>query len=235
MKRLSDSLKIDIGLASQALNNGNATGSYFDMSMWRQALAVLSVGAMAATKTAKLEFLQALDATGTGAKGIPSDVGQLATATITANTDVSELTIDTTAGANGNTVTINGVLFTQAAATDAAQRQFANAAGLVTCINDATYGVPGVTASANGAVVTCNGGEPGEVLVTATGHANFIIATTKALAFIELNVSQLDIANGYGYIGTKVITSADTAVCVSLLRGLGRFSPIQKVGASAVI
>lgn len=60
----------------------------------------------------------------------------------------------------GDTVTINGLVFTgHADTTTEANREWdiaddnAAAAALVTCINDATYGVPGVTASATGAVV----------------------------------------------------------------------------------
>ena len=60
----------------------------------------------------------------------------------------------------GDTVTINGLVFTgHADTTTEANREWdiaddnAAAAALVTCINDATYGVPGVTARATGAVV----------------------------------------------------------------------------------
>lgn len=60
----------------------------------------------------------------------------------------------------GDTVTINGLVFTgHATTTTEANREWdiaddnAAAAALVTCINDATYGVPGVTASATGATV----------------------------------------------------------------------------------
>lgn len=62
----------------------------------------------------------------------------------------------------GDTVTINGTVFTaHATTTTASKREFAisgdndaDAAELVKCVNDNTYGVSGVTASAAGAVVS---------------------------------------------------------------------------------
>lgn len=67
-------------------------------------------------------------------------------------------TIETTAGTSTDALTINGVVFTQGAETAAATHAFANAAGLVTCINDATDGLDGVIASANGTLVTVRSG-----------------------------------------------------------------------------
>lgn len=236
MRRLSDAAKVDIGLVPQALNNSNATGRYYKMDMWRRALAKLTVGAMAAGTTAKVEFLQAKDASGTDAKGIPDDAGQEAVATITANTAVTAMTITVGAPADGDTVTINGVTFTKAAATSVADRQFADAAGLETCINDADYGVDGVTASNNAGTITLTVTDAGETTISAskTGAA-LTLATTQAQAFVELEAAQLDTANGYEYIAAKVTTTANTTVCVDLVRDLGRFSPEHAVGDSAVV
>jgi len=86
------------------------------------------------------------------------------------------------------TVTINGLTFTaDAVATDPAAREFdisggdaLGAAELVTCINDATYGVPGVTASNVGAVVTLIATNPGrDAIVVTSGDATFLIAYTS--------------------------------------------------------
>lgn len=236
MKRLSDTIKVDIGVAPQALNNSNVTGKYYKMSMWRRVLAKLSVGSMAAGTTAAVELLQATSAGGANAKGIPDDAGQAAKAEITANTKVTEMTVTVGTPADGDTITINDVTFTKAAATDATKREFADAAGLETCINDPDNGVPGVTASNNAGIVTLTASEAGETTITAskTGAA-LTLATTKAQAFVELDVSKLDINNGFEYVAARVATTANTVVGVELIRDSGRFSPEQQVGASAVI
>ncbi|KPJ82792.1 MAG: hypothetical protein AMS17_18680 [Spirochaetes bacterium DG_61] len=237
-QRINEEVKVDIGLVSQALNNTNATGKYHPIKEYRQVLAVLNGGAMAATKTTKIELLQAKDADGTDAKGIPTDAGQEATAEITANTLITEGTIDLTSVANTDIVTVNGISFTKAAATDATKREFADAAGLVTCINHATYGVPGVSASYSGNVVTVFSTEPGEVVITLekTEVAGTItLATTKAQAFVEINSGKIDKKNGFNHVAVKVTTTANSNVAVVMLRGNARFTPEQKVGAKAVV
>jgi len=230
-KRLKDQVKLDIGLVSQALNNTNATGRYYSMKNYRQALAVLVLGAMAAGTTADVEFLQAKDAAGTGAKVIAN-----AKATITANTNVTVLQCVLGLPANGDTITINGLVFTKAAATDAATRAFADAAGLVTCVNNATYGVPGVSASDNAGTLTYIAVDPGETLITATKTgAALTLSTVQAIAYVEITASELDIAGGFTHVAAKVTTTANSNASVDLVRGLGRFMPDQKVGASAAL
>lgn len=70
-----------------------------------------------------------------------------------------ELTLATVVA--GHTVTINGLIFTAAAATDPALREFEvgvadadDAIALTSVINNATYGVPGILAAPAAAVVT---------------------------------------------------------------------------------
>jgi len=237
MNRIYEGAKFDIGLAAQALNDTNITGRFYSTKNFARALALLCVAAMAATKTATIELLQAKDAAGSEAKGIPSTVGQLATAELTANVSVTEATIDLASVANTDVVTINGVSFTKAAATDVAAREFADAAGLVSCINDITHGVSGVTGSYAGAVVTVEATDPGEAVITLgkTENAGTIdLATTQAQGFVEIMTDKLDFENGFTFIGTKVSTTADTVVSASLVRGAPRFGAAQMVGASAV-
>ena len=83
-KRLIDLSKMDIGLAPQSLASASATGKFYNMAMHRRILAVLIGGALAAGGSAKLELLQATDAAGSGAKGIPTTAAQTS-ATAAAN------------------------------------------------------------------------------------------------------------------------------------------------------
>lgn len=243
-QRINEQIKVDIGLVSQALNNSNATGKYHPIKDYRNIMAILNGGAMAATKTSKLELLQAKDAAGTDSKGIPTTAAQEATAEITANTKVTELTITLATVLAGEKVTINGLDFTaHADTTTPAKREFsisgaddADAGELVTCINDPVYGVPGITASNAGAVITLVSTSPGEVVITASsGDATFTIATTKEQAFVEINTGKIDKKNGFNHVAVKVTTTADSNVAVVLMRGNARFTPAQKVGASAVV
>jgi len=233
MQRLIEGQKADIGLVGQSLANTNATGRYYSMADYRAALFIVIAGAIAATKTVVLELLQATDRDGTGAKAITG-----ASATITANTLVTVATVDLTSVANTDVVTINGLAFTKAAATDATAREFADAAGLVTCVNHATYGVPGVDASAAGAVVTLVADEAGEKVITVAKTENagtITLATTHAVAYVEIDQSQLDLANDFTHVAAKVTTTGTTICAVLCERGEARRTPTQQVGASAVV
>lgn len=242
MKALYEDAKIDIGLLSQALNNTNATGPYYTLKNARRVLAVLNAGAMAATKTTKVELLQATDAAGTGSKGIPSTGGQLATATITANTKVTQATVTLATFLADGTITINGLVFTaHATTTTVANREFdisgndtADAAELVSCINDATYGVPGVTASNAAGVVTLISTDPGATVITIASSPDdgtCVKATVEAQAYVEVDTSRLDLAGDFTHVAVKVTTTANSNVAVLLLRGRTRYTPAQKVGA----
>ncbi len=244
-ERISEQVKIDIGLVAQTLDNTNVTGKYHKMQGFRKACAILSGGAMAATKTTKIELLQALNAAAGGSKVIPA-TGQAAHALITANALVTELTITLATFLVGGTITINGLVFTaHVDTTTVADREFAidgndtaDAAALVVCINDATYGVPGVTASNAAGVVTLIATDPGEVVITVTSNPDdgtVAKATTKAQAFVEIDTSHLDKKLGFDFVAIKVTSTATGVVAAVLLRGNARFTPAQKVGASAVI
>lgn len=232
-KRLIEGLKADVGLVGQSIATSNVTGRYFDTRDYRCLLVVLIAGAIAITKTVKVELLQASDAIATGTKVIAS-----ANATITGNTLVTVATVDLTIAANTDTVTVNGVTFTMAAATDVTVREFANAAGLVLCVNSATYGATGVLASAAGAVVTLVATDPGEKVITLTRvdvAGTVVVATTEAIAYVELDVSQLDLANDFTHVAAKVTTTGTTICAVGMIRGIPRTTPTQQVGASAVV
>ena len=244
--RISEDVKLDIGLVSQALNNTDATGKYHPVKDYSRICAILNGGAMAATKTTKVELLQAKDNGGTDSKGIPTTGTQAAVAEITANALVTECTVTLATFLDGGTITINGLVFTaHATVTTPANREFSiagsdtqDAAELVICINDPTYGVPGVKASNAAGVVTLISEEPGEVVITIASNPDdgtCVKATVEAQAFVEIDTRQLDKKNGFSHVAAKVTTTANSNVAVALLRGNARYTPVQKVGASAVV
>jgi hypothetical protein len=237
MKALYETAKVDLGVVPQTLNNGNVTGRYFKANGFRRVLAVLQVGALAATKTAKIEIFEAKDAAGTEAQLLAG-----AAATIAANTSVTEMTIALASVANGEAVTINGIAFTaHTDTTTPADRKFAidgdntaDAAALAGLINDATYGVPGITATASTGTITLKATDPGETTITASsGASTFTIATTQAAAYVEVN--GIALSDDYTHIAAKITSTGNGGVAAILLRGDPRGAVAQAVGASATV
>lgn len=235
MHRKYEDSKLDIGLVSKALSAGNETGKYYPLAEYRSALAILSGGPMAVTKTTKLELMQAKNAEAGEAKVLDP----AAEALITANVKVSELTITLASVANGEIVTINGLDFTgHTDTTDETLRQFsiatsdtAAAAELCKCINDPDYGVPGITASSDAGVVTLISTIPGATLLTVTStDATFTISTTEAQAYVDIEGLSLD--KDYTHIAAKVTTTAASNVAVVLIRYHSRKKITQKMGAN---
>lgn len=238
MNRLYEDFKIDVGLSSRALNNTNATGRYFPMAGFMRAIAILNGGAMAATKTTKIELLQATDELGSGSKAITG-----AEATVTANAAVTEATLALSSVQAADSVTINGITFTaHATVTTKASRQFsisgndtADGDELAACINDPTYGVPGVYAVNSSGTITLRG-KSGAATITVTNPAGTITAaTTVGQAYVEIENFNLDHANGFKYVAVKVTTTANSNAAASLLRGYARDPITQRVGASAAL
>lgn len=236
MKLVSEDVKLDIALTSQALN-GAGTGEYFNLAKYGKALFVVEIGAMAAGATSILQVMQAQDATGAGAKVVTNN-----TATITANTNVSAaLLTSALVHVAGDTYTINGLTFTAAAADVPGTRTYAvgadataSTANLAAKINDPVIGVPGVLASAALGVLTLTATEPGEetITITASAGAVGVPSTAQAIGYVECDASFLDLANGFSHVALRVTNSAATQTGAVLLRGQGRYNPDQKVAAA---
>lgn len=235
MKLLSEDIKVDIALTAQSLD-GAGTGPYYRMDRHRKALFVAEIGAMAAAATSALQIMQAQDAAAGGAKVVTNN-----TATITANVKVASATLTLATVLAGDKVTINGLIFTaHTDTTTPANREFSisgtddeAAAELATCINDPTYGVPGVTATPAAAVVTLDASEPGDVTITITDPAATITpATVRAIGYVECDASFLDIANGYDHLALRITNSAAMLTGAVLVRGNSRYSPEQQVAAA---
>lgn len=235
-KLLSENTKIDIGLTSQNLN-GSVTGPYYKMTDYNKALFIVEVSAMAAGKTAVLQVVQAKDAAGDGSKNLTNS-----TATITANEKVASAKITAATVVAGDKVTINGLTYEAIAAAgdDAGPYEFklgANDSGTATnlaaAINDTVSGAPGIKATANAAVVTLAAVEPGKATITIKDAAATLTpATVAAIGYVECHISHLDHPNGFCYVALKVTTTAAAQTGAILLRGDGRFSPVQKVAAA---
>lgn len=235
MHRIIDINKLDQAIEPISLATTSATSEYYPAAKYRQFGFLFGAAAMAATKTVVAQILQATDAAGTGSKNVTS-----ATCTITANTNVKSGTLTLASVVAAETVVINGITFTaHATTTTVANREFhvgvsdtADAAELVTCINDATYGVPGVTASSALGVVTLVATTPGEIVMTLTGDTHITAATLAAVAYIEIDSCLLDTNNGFEYAAIK-LTTDDTILCnADLIRESPRYTPTQYLACS---
>ena len=237
--KMFEGMKVDMGLLPTNALNGNATGSYYDLADYRKGIAILQVAAMAITKTAKIEVYQATNAAAGGAKLLTG-----ATATITANVNVTSLTLALATVLNTHTIVINGLTFTaHTDTTTVANREFAIDGGndtldgdeLVTCLSDPVYGVPGVTATNNAGTLTLVSTVPGATVITAAQGvgATITVATVKAQAYVEFDALTLE--SGFTHVATKVTTDGAMVVSAILLRGGQRAGITQKVGASASV
>jgi DNA/RNA endonuclease YhcR with UshA esterase domain len=243
MKRLSEDAKLDVALTPQSLD-GNDTGEYYDMSKFRRGLFVLNCGEIVKDEIVKMEILQAKDADGSDSKALKDIDDDAVVATITGPANATEATLTLATVVNGDEVTINGLTFTaHTDTTTEADREFAidesdteDAAELVTCINDETYGVPGVTATSAAAVVTLKATDPGETLITVEDDAVTITpAVTVAQSYIDIQTALLDNANDFTHVAAKVTTESASVVGVVLARYGARYMPEQKVGASSLV
>lgn len=235
MNYIFDDHKIDGALQSGDIASTTATGKYFNMKNHRVVGFPFKVGAMALTNTVVAQIVQATDAAGTGSKNVTG-----ATCTVIANTAVQGATITLATFTAGSVIVINGLTFTgHASTTTVANREFdisgtdtADAAELVTCINDATYGVPGITATSALGVVTLASTEPGETSITVVGVATIgVAATTEAIGYVEIEADQLDTENDFTHVALSLTTNATIECDADCLRERCRYTPDQNFAA----
>lgn len=202
----------------QTVTNATVTSDVIPIAGRPRVKFAVAIGAMAAGNTLAIQIKESASADGSSSSNI---TGALSTAT--ANGNVSVGTVDVSAAAAGDTVTITpsvagtagtAVTFTRAAATLNSTRTFLNAAGLAADINDATYGVTGITAVANAEVVTLTATSPGEAVfsIAKTEVAGTLtLATVRALVWCEIDTPR-DMTEGYGYLIAS-ITAAGAIIC----------------------
>lgn len=215
--RVIDQVKSDVALSPQALNNTNVTGKFFQLTEQSDLSFILLASTMAAATTMKLEIVQAKDTDGTDVKDLTGS-----DKTLTANTKVTEATIALATVANNDVVTIlaDGVTtsFTKAAATSVANKEFADAAGLVLNINNYYAGVLKASAVTTTVTVAVVDGKA-DITVTKTENAGTItLATTEAQITVSAKPEDIDKANGFTSIAPKVTCTSNSVVAVVIER-----------------
>ena len=236
MKLVAEKVKIANAMVPVSVSGASTTHKFFSMAgFYRVAFHVIGVAAsIADAVTMTLQTMQATDSAGNGAKVITNNA---ATATVPVKVIAANVALANAAA--GSVITINGLTFTGAAATDATKREFiasgndaADCTALISCINDATYGVPGVTAADGaGNSIDLTVDEPGETTITISDESAVFTPIATALeAIVEVDASNLDIAGGFDHIGCLVTTSA-AITCSTTAIFDPRYSPGQQVAA----
>ena len=235
MNRFFDENKVDQALLAADIASTTSTSKYYNLQDHRIVAFPFKVNGMALTNTVVAQLVQATDAAGTGSKNVTG-----ATCTITANSNVQGATVTLATFTAGSVIVINGLTFTgHASTTTVANREFdisgtdtADAAELVTCINDETYGVPGVTATSALGVVTLTPTDPGGESISVTGVATIgVAATTEAIGYLEIEANQLDTANLFNHVAVSLTTNATLHCQADCIRDRSRYTPEQQFAA----
>ena len=249
--RLSEEIKLMTSALPQAFTGATTTvnGRGVLLEDARKVMFRCQIGNVASTDTDyTLSVLEATDAAVTGARNIGNAA---ATPTVTlervadgciANANVVQLTLVTVDV--GDVVTINGVEFTAAAATDLDANEFdqtgtdtEDAVELVACINNA---LPNLVATNAAGVVTIQSREPGKETITVEGIndlTNIVPVTVEVTGIIEVDASAL--SDGYTHVFPRAVTSATSAAAVlhiTAITGNARYGAVaQQSGGNAFI
>lgn len=242
---LSEKLKIDpANLYMYEILATPAPGirtRYFDMSDYCKIAFLFVVDTMAAAALVVATAIEATSNAGAGAAAIAT-----ATCTITANTNVQCATIVLTTVLVADTITINGVLFTAAAAPVLANQIFdqsgadaADAASLAAAINHAAAQALFVAAGGAvtaavlaGSTITLTMTEPGlGSLTVVSGAGTMVVATVNAIGYIEVEDTAL--AAGFDHIALQLVGAATSHAAIIAVRGEPRYAAVtQAVAAS---
>ncbi|MBA7525117.1 hypothetical protein ES705_17266 [subsurface metagenome] len=235
MNRLYEDIKVDCALEPQSLISTNATGKYFNMAGFREALFVLNVGNITAGGSSAIQVMEAKNERAGSAQNLASFV-----ATIAANVRVQKLTITCVGGEAEDilVLTVGGVAytFTGKAAEDLNNQEWiaggddsADATSIVACIN---YTLAGKVFAENTAGVITLTAEDGYYLESISETGAFTtFATLAAIAYVFLE--GLDLSAGYTFISAKVTTASNTGICgATLYRGKSVKAILQRVGMS---
>jgi len=235
-KGIAGTVKVANAMLPLSLNGASTTHKFFPVNAYHRVLFHVfgSAASIANAVTMTCQTMQATSAAGAVAKVVTNNA---ATATVPAGIVAANVTLLNAAATHA--ITINGLTFTGAAATDVTKREFiasgndaADCTALIACINDATYGVPGVTA-AEGALdsIDLTVSEPGETTITITdANAAFTVIATAMEALVEVDLGALDIAGGFDHVGLRVTNSAAITTCTTAIFD-SRYAPLQKVAA----
>jgi hypothetical protein len=240
--RILDITKVDPALVPTSLASTNATGRYFPMRGWKHACFVCTFASMAAAGTVTLEVFQGKTHLGTsgaliaGATAVNALLTGARVVVITLATFLATGTITITRYING--VAQTALVFTaHATVTTVASRQFsisgsdtADAVELCTCLNDATYGVPGCYASSVAGAVTIKAIDDITTIkiASAPDDATSVKTMEESQLVVEVDAAAMTWASDFDHVAAKVTTAGATVLCAVTLLRTGRFNPVHQ-------
>ncbi len=248
MQKLHEGVKLDTGLYPMT-NATSQTGVYFPLDKYRQAVFHLLASGMTNGQSLVFAVYEATSAAGGSAAQLGANV------TLSQGTKINKCQITCASVQVGDTVILTlyklehgelvaqtALTFTAAAAESLANRQFdqsgsdtACGASLAACINDATYGVDGMTAAADTGVVTLTITVPGDgvfdVTELAAAVARLVVVDLEQQAYFAVLADEL--TSGFTHVGARV-SSVDTNVelACSLLRSMPRYAAVGQAVAA---
>lgn len=236
MNRLCEVLKTDFALVADIANAANATGRFVRIKDFKRALFAVGIkcdDGIVSGEEITITLMEAKDGTGTDDQALIEDV--VVTGLVNSAVVQSDLTTGTGVEV-GDAITVNGVTFECAAATDVGELEFQDGDGLVSCV---AAHCPGLVAENDAGVVTISTAEVGGATVTMEevkgGASGWIPGgiTTHALAIVEVYGPQL--SAGYSHIAINVANGAanDIITAAFVARGNPTHSPIYNAVAAS--
>jgi len=248
MHDIAESTKVDCAVYPQ-VGATSLTGEWFRMTTFAKALFVAQVWGQHDGDDVTLAVYEATDATGSGESQLGATITMAQGVNITMCTaTMASVSVDDTIIITPSTFTGQGALtagtaltFTAKAAESLANRQFnqastdtACATSLAACINDATYGIPGVLATANAAVVTLTMDEPGDGTFTIVESHTTRIAVEDYIqqAHFEVAVQDMDRDNNFTHVGARFASiETDVRTTCQIIRAIAGYQPVGQVSA----
>lgn len=239
-QRVMDDVKFDVAMVPTSLAATNLTGPYFNMANTERACFVGTYGPLGTTATVTLEVFQAKTISA-GSAALISGATQITAATevthyaankqITLATFIATATITVTALYNNNAY--YSLTYTaHATTTTISSRQFsisgadtADAVELIACLNDATYGTPGIYWTSAAGAVNGWAQDPNITFTITCSVDNGTDTRIVPQGFLVVEIDKSALSAGFSWVAAKMTTAVGTIVCACTLIRHMRYSP----------
>lgn len=250
MHDIRESTKLDWGVKPQ-LGATSINGEYFRMTTFAKGIFTIGVRGQHDGDDVTVAVYEAVDALGSGT---PQQVGATMTMAQGIKVTMAQIAVDSGNSTINDTIIItphtlvHGVLtagtaltFTAKTTESLANRQFdqsgtadEEATSIAACINDATYGVPGLLATVTTDTVLLTLDEPGDGAFTYVESNTSAHVATDLLqqADFEVAVQDMDRADGFTHIQCRIASiETDVYTAAHLCRSLPGYQPVGQVSA----
>jgi hypothetical protein len=247
MHDIREATKVDCAVYPQK-GATSLSGEYFSMEKYAKALFTAQVSGQHHADSLTLAIYEAEDAAGTGASALGATITMaqgikvtMATVVCTSVAAADTLIITPYTFVNGTMTAGTALTFTAGTSEVLASRQFDQSGtdaecgtSLIACINDATYGVPGMLAAVATATVTLTLTEPGDGVFTYVESDEATLVATDLIqqADFEVAVQDMDRTNDATHIQARFASiETDVATACHLIRAVAGYQPVGQVSA----